>query len=225
MFNRRPPYPYPTIYNHEWTNSRVQQYSQLTFFNFFFNYILKSWKTPAVSTTDWMVETQLCKLRGTSYIRHAHWARLCYGPFICNTVLVNYIYDMVVDIQFNNFHGRPFARVLYVFLMKDIGRWLPWVIPGSTGRFYKDVLTADLFQFFVKKDVVHNHSAHGYYITSVEGGVRYIYIHLCMILLHVKQNKTKLSKKCHPYNTRIGSGYISYERQFEWWWDEQNRCT
>ena len=29
------------------------------------------WKTSAVSTTDWMVETQLCKLRGTSdtYIR------------------------------------------------------------------------------------------------------------------------------------------------------------
>ena len=30
MFNRRPPYPYPTIYNHEWTNSRVQQYIQST---------------------------------------------------------------------------------------------------------------------------------------------------------------------------------------------------
>ena len=45
-----------------------------------------------------------------------------------------------------------------------------------------------------------------------------------MVLLHVKQNNTQLSKKCHPYNTRIGSGYISYERQFEWW-DEQNRCT
>ena len=32
---------------------------------FFFNFI-KSWKTSAVSTTVWMVETQLCKLRGTS---------------------------------------------------------------------------------------------------------------------------------------------------------------
>ena len=30
-----------------------------------------------------------------------------------------------------------------------------------------------------------------------------------MILLsHVKQNKTKLSKNCHPHNTIIGSGYI-----------------
>ena len=27
---------------------------------------IKKWKTSAVSTTDWMVETQLCKLRGTS---------------------------------------------------------------------------------------------------------------------------------------------------------------
>jgi len=41
---------------------------------------------------------------------------------ICNMVFVNYIYDMVVDTQFHKFHGRPFARVLYVFLMKDIGR-------------------------------------------------------------------------------------------------------
>ena len=29
-------------------------------------YFTKSWKTSAVSTTVWMVETQLCKLRGTS---------------------------------------------------------------------------------------------------------------------------------------------------------------
>ena len=29
-------------------------------------YFIKSWKTSAVSTTVWMVETQLCELRGTS---------------------------------------------------------------------------------------------------------------------------------------------------------------
>ena len=34
-------------------------------YDFFFGFI-KSWKTSAVSTTVWMVETQLCKLRGTS---------------------------------------------------------------------------------------------------------------------------------------------------------------
>ena len=37
-------------------------------------------------------------------------------------VFVNYIYDMVVGTQLDKFHGRPFARVLYLFLMKDIGR-------------------------------------------------------------------------------------------------------
>ena len=87
-----------------------------------------------------------------------------------------------------------------------IGWWFPWVLPGSTRRFYKD-------------DVVHNHSAHGYYITRMEGGVRYAWY--CYML---KQNERKLSKNCHPHNTIIGSGYIWYDRLFEWW-DEQSRCT
>ena len=37
----------------------------LPWMHFFF---IKNWKTSAVSTTMWMVETQLCKLRGTSDI-------------------------------------------------------------------------------------------------------------------------------------------------------------
>ena len=86
-----------------------------------------------------------------------------------NMVFVNFIYDMVVDAQFRKFYGGPFARVLYLFLMKDFGRWLPWVLPGSTGRFYKD-------------DVVHNHSAHRFYITRIQGGR----VTICMILIHVK---------------------------------------
>ena len=36
------------------------------------NTFYRSWKTSAVSTTDWTVETQLRKLRGTS--RHVRWA-------------------------------------------------------------------------------------------------------------------------------------------------------
>ena len=43
-----------------------------------------------------------------------------------------------------------------------------------------------------------------------------------MILLHVKQKQTKLSKNCHPHSTRFKSVDISYGRQFEWW-DEQNQ--
>ena len=97
------------------------------------------------------------------------------------TVFVNYIhiYDMVVDTLFNKFYGRPFARVLCSFLMKGIGRWFPWVLPGSTGRFNND-------------DVVHNYSAHGYYITRMEGGVRYAW-YCCYMLNRIKQNWAKIA--------------------------------
>ena len=95
-----------------------------------------------------------------------------------NMVFVNYIYDVVADTQFHKFHGRSFARVLYLFLVKDIGRWLPWMLPGSTGRFYKD-----------ERDVVHNHSAHGSYITRIEGGVRYEWY--CYVLKRTIQNWAK----------------------------------
>ena len=79
---------------------------------------------------------------------------------------------MVVDTQFHEFHGRPFARALYVILMEDVGRWPSWVPPGSAGRFYK-------------YGVVHNHSTHRYYITRVEAG-------WCSYELNgIKQKKTK----------------------------------
>ena len=95
-----------------------------------------------------------------------------------NMAFVNYISTMWLLILrvVPQFYGRPFTRGLYLFLMKDIGRWLPWVLPGSTGRFYED-------------DVVHSHSAHGYYITRMEGGVRYAWY-----CLHVKQNKKNWAK-------------------------------
>ena len=92
--------------------------------------------------------------------RIAHWGRLCYVPYVilwCLWITSKYIH-MFVDTQLNKVHGRPFARVLYLLLMKDIGRWLPWVLPASKTRFYKD-------------DVVDNHSAYGYYITRIDGGV------------------------------------------------------
>ena len=38
----------------------------------------KNWKTSAVSATDWMIETQLCKLRGTWHVR---WTCLFYISF------------------------------------------------------------------------------------------------------------------------------------------------
>ena len=50
---------------------------------------------------------------------------------------------MVVNTQFHKIYERSFARVLYFTLMKDIGRWLPWMLPGSTGRFSITNLFAD----------------------------------------------------------------------------------
>ena len=84
---------------------------------------------------------------------------------------------MVVDTQFHKFYGRPFARVLYSLLMKDIGRWLSCVLPGSTGRLYKD-------------DRVHNHAAHGYYTTRMEGGVRFAW-YCCYMLTWIQQKWAK----------------------------------
>ena len=61
------------------------------------------------------------------------------------------------------------------------------MLPGSTGRFYND-------------DVVHNHSAHRYYITRIEGGVRYA--RYCYIHIHIFPKKQKWAKKAvvHTYN-------------------------
>ena len=72
----------------------------------------------AVSATDeWLkLDFVSCVIRQT---RSLGVLVLC---SICNMVFVNYIYDMIVDTQFHKFHGRPFACVLYAFLMKDIGR-------------------------------------------------------------------------------------------------------
>ena len=79
---------------------------------------IKKLKTSAVSTTDGWLKLNFasCVIRQT---RSLGALVLC---SICNVVFVNYIYDMVVDTQFHKFYGRPFARVLYLFLTKDIGR-------------------------------------------------------------------------------------------------------
>ena len=134
---------------------------------------IQNWKTSAVSTTDGWLKLNFASCV-ISQTRSLGVLVLCSN---WNMVFVNYIYNMVVDTQFHKFYGRPFARVLHLFLTKDIGRWLPWVLPGSTGRFYKD-------------DVVHNHSAHRYYITRMEGGVRFAWY--CGYMLNrIKQNWAK----------------------------------
>ena len=52
-------------------------------------FLIKSWKTSAVSRTVWMVETQLCKLRGTSdtfvFKKHTHTYQL-WGWLLCDPI-------------------------------------------------------------------------------------------------------------------------------------------
>ena len=70
-----------------------------------------------MSTTDGWLKLNFasCVIRQTLIGRACAMFQLKYG-------FVKYIYDMVVDTQFHNFYCRPFARVLYLVLMKDIGR-------------------------------------------------------------------------------------------------------
>ena len=89
--------------------------------------------------------TFFCKLRGTSDTRVGR----AYSIFHL-WYLVWYLwtkptiyFEVVVNTQFHNFYGKSFARVLYLTLMKDIGRWLPWILPGSTGRFFLTILRTD----------------------------------------------------------------------------------
>ena len=138
---------------------------------FHFFYEKKVLKNVSCEYDRWVVEIQLC----SCVVRETRSLGVLVLCFICNMVFVNYIYDMVVA-QFHKFYGRPFARVLDVFLMKGVGRWLPWVLPGSTGRFYKD---DDVHKTFCARILYNQHRGRG---------------QICMLLLHVKQNKTKLSK-------------------------------
>ena len=108
------------------------------------------WKTSAVSTTDCMVETQLCKPRDTSDALVGR----AYSMFHLQYVWCLWTKPTIwLLIQFNKFDGRPFARVL------DIARWLPWMLPGSTGRFPQPFCVLILFT--------------SRYITRIEGGLKY----------------------------------------------------
>ena len=74
-------------------------------------------------------------LRAAWYIRKVRWACLFCVSFIVWWLWTKYtIRQVAVDTQFHNFYGRSFARVLF-FLVKVIGRWLPWMLPGQQDDF------------------------------------------------------------------------------------------
>ena len=94
---------------------------------------IKCWKTSAVSTTVWMIETRLCKLRGTSDVR---WTCLFYISVIIWFLWTKPTIWLLILISTKEW----FARVPCFILMKDTGRWLPWMLPGATGRFPLTIL-------------------------------------------------------------------------------------
>ena len=80
-----------------------------------FVYFIKSWKN--VSCEYDRLNGWNSTLQAAWYIRHVR--------IVC--FLVNYTYDMIINTQV--IHKTSSARVLCFILMKDIGRWLPWMLP------------------------------------------------------------------------------------------------
>ena len=83
----------------------------------------KKKKTSAVSATDGWLKLNFA----SCVVRRTHSLGVLVLCSICNMAFEHYIYDVVVDTQFHKFHGRPFARVLYVFLTKYISRCITLV--------------------------------------------------------------------------------------------------
>ena len=83
-------------------------------------------------------------LQAVWYIGHVRWASLFYNRyFIYNMFFVKWTCLMVVS-TFTKIL-RKIVRACSIFYahMKDIGRWLPWMLPGSTGRFSMAILCTD----------------------------------------------------------------------------------
>ena len=117
-------------------------------------------------------------LQAAWYVRHAHWARLCYVPFVIWCLWITCTIWLLIFSSTSFMVGR--SRVFYtwyVFLMKDIGRWLPWVLPGSTGQCYKD--ERDVVHNDLRTDTMNPHRGRG---------------RICIILLHVENNRQNWAK-------------------------------
>ena len=97
------------------------------------NFFLVEKRQLPVNTADWMVATQLCKLRGTSdtFVGRAY-------SIPGMSFIIWFLWTKPTTWLILSFTKKiyiSFARVVCFILMKDIGRWLPWMLPGSTGRF------------------------------------------------------------------------------------------
>ena len=72
-------------------------------------------------------------------IRHVRWTWFFYISFI---IWLSWT-KPTIWLLILSFTKNTFARVLCFILMKDMGRWLPWMLPGSTGRFSITFLCTD----------------------------------------------------------------------------------
>ena len=73
-------------------------------------------------------------LQAAWFIRHVPWAWLFYISFIVWSLWTKPTIWWLI-LSFTNFYGKSFARVLYLILMKVMGRWLRWILPGQEDDF------------------------------------------------------------------------------------------
>ena len=150
-----------------------------------------------------MVETQLSKLRDTSDTR----GRACAIPGIPFVIWCLWITSTMWWLILSSTSLRLAVRACSMFIPHEIYRS---VTPLGTTRVNRTVLQGRCGPLpFCARIQYNPHRGRG---------------KICMILLYIKTELNIIKQKMSSidYNTRIKSGYISYERQFEWW-DERNQ--
>ena len=124
-------------------------------------------------------------LQAASHVRHVHWARLCYVPFVAGVCELHVRYDCWYQV-------RQAVRACSICILHERYRAvtpLGATMVNSTtlrGRCCPQPFCAQVL-----------------YIPH--GGRRLRHVWYCYML---KQNETRLSKKSHPFNTRIGRSYM-----------------
>ena len=125
-------------------------------------------------------------LQAAWYVRHAHWACLCYVPIEIWCLWITSTIWLLIPLvlSFTSFMvGR--SRVLYIHSSWKIQ------VGDSPGCYQGEQ------DDFTRMTSVHNHSVHGYYITRMERGVTYAWY--CYMLHKIKQNQVE-QKRSSMYN-------------------------
>ena len=142
---------------------------------------IKSWKTSAVSTTVWMVETQFCKLRGTSdtFVGRVYWKivlltlaaprgvtdlYLSWGIHILvehartayhETCGTEYQQSHIVDLIHKHHIYQVLRMESYSTSEPNSSAWRITQFAKLSFKHPSVVLTAAVFQFFIKNGFKH----------------------------------------------------------------------